>query len=124
MKKGSLVLLLIFSLLINSYAQDINYAVKPGIAPELLLHANSVKRIDDTKIDITDIGHATIHRKYVLPLLNAAGDADARFGHYYDKFWRIESVEGTLFDSEWKENTHNEKSSELMMYSDVPAGIT
>jgi hypothetical protein len=119
MKHCLLIVLLNISLVFYSYAQDTNYPVNT-IPSELLKNANCVKRIDDTKIVITDIGHATIYHKYAITILNEAGDADARFGHYHDKFRNIESIAGKLFNSDGK-MIRAMKKSDVDDFSAIPS---
>jgi hypothetical protein len=118
MKRCSLVLLLHFFSFINSNAQDINYAVNL-ISPELLKNANAVKRMDETKVVITGIGKAIIYHQYAITILNAAGDINAGFHDYYDKFRSIESIEGKLFNADGK-SIRTMKKSELVDISLVP----
>ncbi|MEI9933318.1 MAG: hypothetical protein WDM71_00305 [Ferruginibacter sp.] len=79
-------------------AQSTNYDVNK-IPPTLLVNANAILRMDDTKIIINDIGNAIIYHKYAITILNEAGDNEADFIIYYDKFRNIESVTGQLFNA-------------------------
>jgi hypothetical protein len=98
MKTQCLFLIIIVGFKINCSAQDNNYAVNL-IPPELLKNANAVKRIDETKITINDIGKASIHHKYAITILNEGGDENAEFEAGYDQFIIIKDVEGKLFDA-------------------------
>lgn len=78
-----------------------NYDVKL-IAPELLPHANVVKRMEEVRVEIKDAGRATIYNKYVLTIMNAAGDEVATFFEHYDQLISIKSIEGNLYDAAGK----------------------
>ncbi len=95
-----LIFLLIANILFfnSGWTQDINYAANL-ISPVLLQNANSVKRLSETKLVISDIGKATLYNKYAITILNKAGDHHADFSEYYDKFRNIKYVEGKLFNS-------------------------
>jgi hypothetical protein len=88
---------MIFIAINKSNGQN-NYDVNL-IPKELLENANAVKRLDETKIVVDNIGKATIHHKYAITILNEGGDECAEFFSYYDKFINVRSVEGKLFDA-------------------------
>jgi len=101
MRKYFCLFILHFTLLTGAYAQDVDYNVNL-ISPALLKNANAVARLEETKLVIKDIGSATLYHKYAITILNEAAANYARFYEYYDKFRKIDYVDGKLFDSSGK----------------------
>jgi len=99
MKNFCLLLVLNLVFLNACMSQDINYAVNL-IPPELLKNADAVKRMEETKIMISDIGKATVYHKYAITILNEVGDYNAEFEEAYDKFINVKNVQGKLFDAD------------------------
>ncbi len=96
-----LILFLIFLCSICNVNAQGQYDVKL-IPVELLLNANVVKRSEEIKIDIKNIGKAYIHTKYALTILNPSGDRFANFFEQYDKLRSVYDIEGTLYDATGK----------------------
>ena len=66
-----------------SDAQDYSIVKIP---PDLLKHANLIKRAETMEINIKDAGHATIKHTYAFTILNDKADPYAEFTSYYYKF--------------------------------------
>ncbi|HMG82558.1 MAG TPA: DUF3857 domain-containing protein [Ferruginibacter sp.] len=111
MRKRYCLLLLHFFLLLSSYAQDVDYNVNL-ISPELRKNANAVTRLEETKLVINNIGSGTLYHKYAITVFSEAGDKFATFFEYYDKFRKVDYVDGKLFDSTGKK-IKTMKNSEL-----------
>lgn len=83
-----------------AFAQN-NYAVK--LIPEALLtNANMVKRMEEIKLQINDLGSASETHKYAVTILNAGGEEAANIVEAYDKLISISSFDGKLFDANGK----------------------
>jgi transglutaminase-like putative cysteine protease len=80
------------------------------IPAELLPHANVVKRMEEIKVDIKDAGRAILYSKYVLTIMNSAGDEAAGFAEQYDQLVNIQSIDGTLYDAAGKKLKSLKKS--------------
>lgn len=74
------------------------YAVSK-INPLLLKNANAVLRLEELKFEVSGTGKATYKNHYVITILNENGDHWAECYEYYDKYRKIESVEGFLYDA-------------------------
>jgi hypothetical protein len=83
----------------DNYAQNIQYPVS-DIDSSLLKKANVVLRCEETRITINNQKSASISKKYVVTILNSAGDEKAAFNESYDDFRSLESIEGKLFDAD------------------------
>ena len=88
-------------ILLNSYAGDPDYAVSK-IPAQLLKDANVVKRFEELKFEVINIGKAKLYHKVALTVLNEKGDRYAMYFQQYDKLHSIESIEGRLFDENGK----------------------
>ncbi|ULQ57352.1 DUF3857 and transglutaminase domain-containing protein [Flavihumibacter rivuli] len=69
------------------------------IPKELLKSANAVIRLEEQTIEIVSLGKIRVKDRYVITILNEAGERWAIWGDYYDKMHSIESIEGTLYDA-------------------------
>lgn len=85
----------------NGYAQDGNYAVSK-IPAALLVNSNVVKRFEELRFDVIDIGKARLYHKTAITILNEKGDDNANLEMGYDKLHSIESIEGRLYDQNGK----------------------
>ncbi len=75
-----------------------NYAV--GLIPkDLLKNANAVVRIEELQFEIKSTREAITRNRFVVTILNEAGERWADFSEYYDKHRDISSIEGTLYDA-------------------------
>ncbi|PWT98635.1 MAG: hypothetical protein C5B52_11980 [Bacteroidetes bacterium] len=100
--KNKLLFTSIFCLFIMAgFAGDINYDVAK-IAIDIRKSANAVKRMEEVRFELVDIGKARYYHKYAITVLNENGDKYVRFGEYYDKLHSIESIDGTLYDANGK----------------------
>ena len=108
MKTFFLVYILsIFS--IAAWAGDGIYAVA-NIPAALLKNSDIVKREEEIRFEIQDIGKAKEYHKYVLTVLNENGNKQAFLEEYYDKLQSIESISGTLYDATGKKIKSLKKS--------------
>lgn len=87
-----------FFLSLSASAGEGEYAVSK-IAPALLKNANAVLRIEEQRFEFINPGKAVYKNRYVITVLNENGDYWAEFSEYYDKFQKIESIEGILYDA-------------------------
>ena len=85
----------------KGFAEEGSYAVNK-IPPQLLKNSNVVKRFEEIRFEVIDIGKAKLYHKYALTILNENGDKNARLQMEYDKLHSIESIEGRLFDENGK----------------------
>ncbi|MEO7984447.1 MAG: DUF3857 domain-containing protein, partial [Bacteroidota bacterium] len=74
------------------------YAVSK-IAPALLKNANAVLRLGEQRFEIMNPGKAVYRNHYVITILNENGDDWAECAEYYDKFQKIGSIEGILYNA-------------------------
>lgn len=95
--KGGLFLVLLF-LAGPVRAGEGEYAVGKIPLP-LLKNANAVVRTDRTDFTIHSRKKATLYRRYAITILNEKADDLAELEEYYDRFRRIASVQGYLYDA-------------------------
>jgi hypothetical protein len=100
MKKWMLIFFLITGNLLL-HAGEGDYAVSK-ISPLLLKNANAVLRMEEVKFEVSSRSKAVLKNHYVITILNENGDYWAECYEYYDKFRKIESVEGVLYDATGK----------------------
>ncbi len=96
-----LIALAFLLFVVNAHAGDGDYAVSK-IAPALLKNASVVKRMEQVRFEIKDVGSATYYYKYAVTILNETGDRFAGISENYDKFHSIKSIEGNLYDADGK----------------------
>lgn len=91
------------------FAGDGDYAVSkiPGV---LLKNADVVKRMEEIRFEVQDIGKSRKYHKYALTILNENGDKYANEVIGYDKLREIKSMEGSLFDADGKKIKSLKKS--------------
>jgi len=104
-----------------SDAQDYSIVKIP---PDLLKHANLIKRAETMEINIKDAGHATIKHTYAFTILNDKADPYAEFTSYYYKFKSIDDIEGKLFDALGKELKHVKKKDISDLGGEAGMGIS
>ena len=92
--------IVIILLALNSYGQG-EYDVTK-IPAQLIKNANIVKRNEELFIQINNIGSATITTKYVITILNEAGDDAAEFAEWYSKLVAIKNLVGSLYNASGK----------------------
>ena len=83
------------------YAGDPEYAVNK-IPAELLKDANAVKRFEELRFEVINIGKAKLYHKVAITVLNEKGDKYSMYQQDYDKLHSVESIEGRLFDETGK----------------------
>jgi hypothetical protein len=98
MSKWLTVLILTLSFSLRTTAGEGEYAVSK-ISPALLKNANAVLRLEEQRFEIINLSKAVFKNHYVITILNENGDYWAEFSEYYDKFQKIESIEGILYDA-------------------------
>src|SRR5688500_5769954 len=72
------------------------------INPALLKNAHSVVRLEEQQFEVQKLSKAILKCRYVLTVLNEKGDKEAEFIENYDKFQKILSIEGVLYDASGK----------------------
>ncbi len=102
MSKRVVIILLSFLFYLPARAGDGDYAVAK-ISPALLKNAHAVLRLEELRLEIINSGKAVFKNHYVITILNENGDYWADFSEYYDKFRKIGSVEGILYNAEGKQ---------------------
>ncbi len=85
-------------LFVKPSTAQLSYTVT-SIDSSLLVNTNSVTRLDETIIEIVDIDKAIIKHKYVVTVLNKAGDDMGALYEDYDKLTPIKSIKGALYDA-------------------------
>lgn len=90
--------LLLFFTLKAANAGEGEYAVS-RISPLLLKNANAVVRMEQIKFEVFSTNKAFYRNHYAITILNENGDMLAECYEYYDKYRKVESVEGFLYDA-------------------------
>jgi transglutaminase-like putative cysteine protease len=104
--KEFLNVLFIYVLVLQPAFSDENIPIEKFIAskisPELLKNANAVVRYESNYFIVDDIKSATqkVHR--VVTILNADGQSFGSLEIGYDKFLKIEDIDGKIYDAEGK----------------------
>ncbi|MEI9946001.1 MAG: DUF3857 domain-containing protein [Chitinophagaceae bacterium] len=80
------------------------------ISPELMKNVNVVKRMENSRYEITEKNRAVLHYKVAYTILNEQGDNWSYYSEGYDKLRSIESFDGTLFDAMGKKIKSLKKS--------------
>lgn len=91
------------------FAGDGDYAVNK-IPETLLKNADVVKRMEEIRFEVLDIGRSRSHHKYAITVLNEKGDKYAVEVVGYDKLREYKSMEGSLFDAAGKKIRSLKKS--------------
>jgi hypothetical protein len=78
-------------------AKEIKYKVA-DIPKELKENAKSVVRINQMEFVVKSLNNATLKVTYAITVLNKNGIDDALFNEYYDKFTKISSIAGKVYD--------------------------
>jgi hypothetical protein len=87
---------------LDAMAQSQNWTTA-GIPVELTARANAVVRHDETSFKVLSRGEAIWTRRYAVTIFNEKGEAEhADLLVPYDKFTRINSVTGTIYDAAGK----------------------
>jgi hypothetical protein len=79
-----------------------NYVVSL-ISKDLLKGADAVMRLEEQRFEIKSTRSAIYTNHYVITILNENGDKWTELEEYYDKYRKIESVEGFLYDASGKQ---------------------
>ena len=87
-------------------AQEYNVAFIPD---SLKVNANSVKRFEETTLEIKSTGKAKVHHKLAMTILNSKGDREAYFVGSYNKLVDLSEASGNLYDALGKELKHMKK---------------
>lgn len=81
-------------------AQEYNVSLIPD---SLIKNADVVKRAEEWRINIKNVGKATIKHKYAITILNANGDEFAYYTNSYNKLQSLQDITGHLYDAAGKE---------------------
>ena len=95
--KRTLLIIALSTGLINAKAQQ-NYETGL-ISKDLLTHANSVVRDEETSIEVKDFDNAVERVKKVVTVLNAKGDNNAHIIIYYDKSDVVKNIKGVVYNA-------------------------
>jgi hypothetical protein len=98
--KRFLLILAIFVTALPAFSSD-NYDTKL-IADSMLKNANVVKRMEHTTFEVFSSKEVIMRYQYAVTILNEKGDRDAIFQEWYDKFRKIENIDGSLYDANGK----------------------
>jgi hypothetical protein len=94
--KRALLSIMAVAGLTSAQAQQ-NYEL--GLIPkELLMHANSVVRNEETTIEVKDPDNAVVRVKKAVTVLNSNGDDNARIVIYYDKGDVVKNAKGVVYN--------------------------
>lgn len=80
------------------FAAEGEYAVS-RIAPALLKNASAVLRTEEMRFELVSTGKAVYKYRYVITILDESADKHAEYTEYYDKFRKIASIEGVLYNA-------------------------
>lgn len=97
----SLIFLCLLFSSFRLFATDGEWAVA-RINPALIKNAHAVVRLEDQQFEVQKLSKAVLKCRYVLTVLDEKGDDEAAFIEYYDKFQKIVSIEGVLYDASGK----------------------
>ncbi|MBW7892488.1 MAG: DUF3857 and transglutaminase domain-containing protein [Chitinophagaceae bacterium] len=84
-----------------SFAADGDYAVNK-IPENLLKNAHAVKRMEDMRFEVLDLGRSRFYRRYAITVLDESGDTYATAVVGYDKLTEFKGMEGELYDESGK----------------------
>ena len=112
MKKHLAIFTLVTSLFACSIARaDEDYALI-RIPAELVTGANAVMRESKTDVNIVSANEIYVTTHYAVTVLNEEGSHFASVREPYDRFSKIESIEGWLYNKDSKLETHISKKSQ------------
>src|ERR1044071_9055447 len=109
MRKHLCSLVLLLTSLMCLASGDPDYSIA-NIPQALLKNANVVYRIDDTRVEVENLGKMRVIMKYAVTILNEAGERYAQFGDFYDKLSSIKNIDGKLYDASGKKIRELKKS--------------
>lgn len=101
-------------------AGDGSYAVS-AIPAALMKNANMIKRLDEERFTVRNIGKANYYHHYVYTILNEAGDKFAHAMVGYDKLRTFDFIDGSLYDAAGKK-IKSLKKSDIRDYTDSDEG--
>ncbi|MVT11265.1 DUF3857 domain-containing transglutaminase family protein [Chitinophaga tropicalis] len=81
-----------------AFAGDPDYSAAK-IPEKLKKNAHVVKRMEEVEVKIYNPGEVKLTKHYVITILDAKGESDARLVEYYDKLMEIRSIKGALYDA-------------------------
>lgn len=93
-----LLLWMSFHFSLAALAAEGEYAVS-RIAPALLKNANAVLRLEEMRFEVIHTGKAMYKNHVVITILDESADHWADYAEFYDKFTKIESIEGVLYNA-------------------------
>jgi len=97
----NLILYIALSVAFTANAGEGEYSISK-IPSELLKKAHVVKRMEEIRFEVINIGEAVLHRKYAVTILDENGVEDGSFTEFYDKLHEIKNIEGSLYDATGK----------------------
>ena len=115
MMKRKLLILCFISVSLLAFAGDGEFAVAK-IPIALLKNANAVVRIDEQVVKMKNLTDMLIQKRFVVTVMNEEGNKFAGFLEQYDKFNKIESIDGVLYDASGKK-IKTLKKSEVKDYT-------
>jgi len=86
---------------LGAKGSDIKYPAS-AIPEDLKKNADAVKRMEQREFQLLNSKEGVLHYRYAITILNENGDDLAEFSEYYDKFRRINDIDGSLYDASGK----------------------
>jgi len=102
MQYRNLILYIALSIAFTAHAGEGEYSISK-IPSDLLKKAHVVKRMEEIRFEVMNIGEAVLHRKYAVTILDENGVEEGSFTEFYDKLHEIKNIEGSLYDANGKE---------------------
>lgn len=100
--KRSSILFPLLLMMIICHAEDNEQYAANRIPLDVSKGANAVIRLDERRMVLKNLEKLTVHRHFVITVLNEKGDELTNLVEFYDKFNSIESIQGVLYDGSGK----------------------
>lgn len=111
------ILLVVLFIRLSASAGEITYPFS-AIPAALLKDANVVKRAESIEFEIISTHETILRKKYAVTILNDRGLDHAQFIEGYDKIRKVQSIEGSLYDSKGQ-LLRKLKAKDIQDYSNV-----
>jgi len=84
---------------LSCFASGIHYPVS-GIPSSLLVNADAVVRLDETRFEIKSLNHAVWTEHLVITIFKETASVQAVFRLFYDENTSVKSIDGAMYDAE------------------------
>src|SRR5688572_7443031 len=96
--KNTVLLYVCLSFVFRLQAADGDYSITK-LPAQLIKNAYAVKRYDETRCEVENLGKSRLYRKFAITVLHENGDQFSNFVEHYNLIREVKSIDGTLYDA-------------------------